>query len=208
MRRLFRQVPVLDTGARGATTASCSGDWGCAARLGERGVAGAPEFGHDKFEIVYPSVSILRGAAGRAGGQRGGPQGDAQLAQALSRLPVHKEGQEIAAKNYYRPRDPEVAARYAERYPPVRCSTSRTFGGWDEAQAKYFADGGLFDRIYHAGTESARIDARRLARRSPLPGFGRTLGLTLVWVCLIVLLPLAALALRPWELGFAGSGAR
>jgi sulfate transport system substrate-binding protein len=78
-------------------------------------------------------------------------KGTRQLAQAYLEFLYTKEGQELAAKNYYRPRDSEVAARYAERYPPLKMFDIQMFGGWAEAQTKYFADGGLFDRIYTPG---------------------------------------------------------
>ena len=128
-----------------------AGTRGCAARLGERGVAGPRRVRRDKFEIVYPSVSIRAEPPVALVDRVVDRKGTRQLAQAYLDFLYTKEGQEIAAKDYYRPRDQEVAGRYAERYPPVPMFGIENFGGWTAAQTKYFADGGLFDRIYAPG---------------------------------------------------------
>lgn len=152
MRRLFRQVPVLDTGARGATTSFVQRALGdvLLAWENEAWLARA-EFGRDKFEIVYPSISIRAEPPVALVDTVVDRKGTRQLAQAYLDFLYTKEGQEIAAKDYYRPRDQEVAGRYAERYPPVPMFGIENFGGWTAAQTKYFADGGLFDRIYAPG---------------------------------------------------------
>ncbi len=122
MRALFHQVPVLDTGARGATNSFAQrglGDvllaWENEAWLARK------EFGADEFEIVYPSLSILAeppvAVVDRVVGQAGHARGGAGLSASSS---TRKQGQEIVARNYYRPRDPAVAARYAERYPALK----------------------------------------------------------------------------------------
>jgi sulfate/thiosulfate transport system substrate-binding protein len=152
MRRLFRQVPVLDTGARGATTSFVQRGLGDVLLAWENEAwLARQEFGETKFEIVYPSVSILAEPPVAVVDSVVDRKGTRQLAQAYLEFLYTKEGQELAAKNYYRPRDPEVSARYAERYPPLKMVDIQAFGGWGEVQAKYFADGGLFDRIYTPG---------------------------------------------------------
>jgi sulfate/thiosulfate transport system substrate-binding protein len=152
MRALFRQVPVMDTGARGATITFAQrglGDvllaWENEAWLARK------EFGADRFEIVYPSLSILAEPPVAVVDSVVDRRGTRAAAQAYLEFLYTKEGQEIAARNYYRPRDPAVAAQYAERYPAVPMLTIRDFGGWDAAQATYFADGGMFDRVFAPG---------------------------------------------------------
>jgi sulfate transport system substrate-binding protein len=152
MRALFRQVPVLDTGARGATTSFAQrglGDvllaWENEAWLARK------EFGADQFEIVYPSLSILAEPPVAVVDSVVDRRGSRAVAQAYLEFLYTKEGQEIAAANYYRPRDSAVAARYAERYPAMRLLTIQDFGGWDVAQAAYFADGAMFDRVFAPG---------------------------------------------------------
>jgi sulfate/thiosulfate-binding protein len=152
MRRLFRQVPVLDTGARGATTSFVQRGLGDVLLAWENEAwLARQEFGETKFEIVYPSVSIRAEPPVALVDSVVDRKGTRALAQAYLDFLYAKDGQELVAKNYYRPRDPEVAARYAERYPPIKMFDIQTFGGWAEAQANYFADGGMFDRIYTPG---------------------------------------------------------
>jgi sulfate/thiosulfate transport system substrate-binding protein len=152
MRTLFRQVPVMDTGARGATITFAQrglGDvllaWENEAWLARK------EFGADQFEIVYPSLSILAEPPVAVVDSVVDRRGSRAVAQAYLEFLYTTEGQEIAARNYYRPRDANVAARYAERYPTLSMLTIRDFGGWDAAQATYFADGGMFDRVFTPG---------------------------------------------------------
>ncbi len=152
MRALFRQVPVMDTGARGATISFVQrglGDvllaWENEAWLARK------EFGADQFEIVYPSLSILAEPPVAVVDSVVDRRGTRAVAQAYLEFLYTKEAQEIVARNYYRPRDSAVAAQYAERYPTLRLLTIRDFGGWDVAQATYFADGGMFDRVFTPG---------------------------------------------------------
>src|ERR1700730_3418077 len=148
VRRLYQNVPVIDTGARGATTTFAQrglGDvlvaWENEARLAVR------ELGADQLEIVMPSVSILAeppvavvdGVALR--------RGTREVAMAYLGYLYSKEGQEIIARHDYRPRDPEVAARYAARFPQLRLATIADFGGWAQVQRTHFSDGGVFDQI-------------------------------------------------------------
>jgi sulfate transport system substrate-binding protein len=152
LRTLFRHVPVLDTGARGATNSFAQrglGDvllaWENEAWLARK------EFGVDEFAIVYPSLSILAEPPVAVVDSVVDKRGTRAVADAYLRFLYTTEGQDIAAKNYYRPRDLAVAARYAERFPLLKLATIQDFGGWDAAQAAYFADGGMFDRIFTPG---------------------------------------------------------
>lgn len=152
MRALFRQVPVLDTGARGATTSFAQrglGDvliaWENEAWLARK------EFGADEFDVVYPSLSILAEPPVAVVDAVVEKKGTRAVAQAYLEFLYTGEGQQIAARNYYRPRDPAVLAQYAERYVTLPLVTIRDFGGWEVAQATYFADGGMFDRIFTPG---------------------------------------------------------
>ncbi|HXA26277.1 MAG TPA: sulfate ABC transporter substrate-binding protein [Acetobacteraceae bacterium] len=152
MRRLFRQVPVLDTGARGATTSFAQRGLGDVLLAWENEAwLVCKEFGADDFAIVSPSLSILAEPPVSLVDSIVDKRGTREAAQTYLEYLYSRQGQEIVAKNYYRPRDTEVAARYAERYPAIPMVTVRDFGGWDVAQAKYFADGGLFDRIFTPG---------------------------------------------------------
>ena len=146
--RLFRQVPVLDSGARGATVTFADrgiGDvllaWENEAHLALK------EFGAGKFDIVYPPTSILAEPPVAVVDKRG----TRKVAEAYLDHLYSPEGQEIAAKNFYRPIDEKVAARYAARFPKIALFTiDDTFGGWAKAQKTHFADGGVFDQIYSA----------------------------------------------------------
>jgi sulfate/thiosulfate transport system substrate-binding protein len=147
--KLFKNVPVLDTGARGSLTTFAQrgiGDvmisWENEAFLASR------ELGKDKFEIVVPSVSILAEPPVAVVDKVALRRGTTELARAYLEHLYSKEGQEIVAKHYYRPRDPEVAARYASTFPKINLVTIADFGGWSKAQAAHFADGGTFDKIY------------------------------------------------------------
>jgi sulfate/thiosulfate-binding protein len=152
MRDLFHQVPVLDTGARGATNSFVQRDLGDVLVAWENEAwLSRKEFGADAYEIVYPSVSILAEPPVAVVDSVVDKRGTRDVAQAYLEYLYTPEAQDIAARNYYRPRDPAVALRYAERYPALNLVTIQDFGGWDTAQAAYFADGGLFDRIYTPG---------------------------------------------------------
>jgi sulfate/thiosulfate-binding protein len=152
MHDLFHRVPVLDTGARGATNSFAQRDLGDVLLAWENEAwLARKEFGADAYEIVYPSVSILAEPPVAVVDSVVDKRGTRDVAQAYLEYLYTPEAQDIAARNYYRPRDPAVALRYAERYPALNLVTIRDFGGWDTAQAAYFADGGLFDRIYTPG---------------------------------------------------------
>ena len=147
-RRLYRNVPVLDAGARGSTTTFVHnglGDvlitWENEAMLAMR------EIGADKLEIVVPSVSILTEPPVAVVERVALRRGTREVARAYLGYLYSKEGQEIIARHYYRPRDPEVAARYAARFPQLKLATIADFGGWANAQRTHFSDGGVFDQI-------------------------------------------------------------
>jgi sulfate transport system substrate-binding protein len=152
LRALFRQVPVLDTGARGATASFAQrglGDvligWENEAFLARK------EFGATDFEIVLPSVSVLAEPPVAVVDSVVDKRGTRQVAEAYLQYLYTPEGQEIGAHNFYRPRDKTVAARYAERFPDLALATIADFGGWATAQPAYFADGALFDRVFTPG---------------------------------------------------------
>jgi sulfate transport system substrate-binding protein len=150
MARLFRQVPVLDAGARGATVTFVErgiGDvliaWENEAQLALR------EFGADKFEIVYPSSSILAEPPVALVDKVADKHGTRKVAQAYLEFLYSPMGQEIVARNFYRPTDAKVAAEHSVRFPKIALFTiDEVFGGWAKAQKTHFADGGVFDRIY------------------------------------------------------------
>jgi sulfate/thiosulfate-binding protein len=152
MRALLHQVPVLDTGARGATNSFAQRDLGDVLLAWENEAwLARKEFGADMFEIVYPSLSILAEPPVAIVDRVVDKRGTRDVAQAYLEFLYTPQAQDIVARHYYRPRDQVVAAKYAERYPPLKLVTIEDFGGWDAAQAKYFADGGMFDRIYTPG---------------------------------------------------------
>jgi sulfate/thiosulfate transport system substrate-binding protein len=152
MSALFRQVPVLDTGARGATNTFAQRGLGDVLMAWENEAWLARKtFGADTFEIVYPSLSILAEPPVAMVDRVVDRKRTRDVAQAYLAFLYTDQGQDIAARNYYRPRDQAVAAHYAERFPALQMVTIEDFGGWDSAQAAYFADGAMFDRIFAPG---------------------------------------------------------
>ena len=152
MRRLFGRVPVLDTGARGATMSFAQrglGDallaWESEAWLVRR------EFGADSFDIVYPSLSVRAEPPVAVVDRVVDRRGTRAAAEAYLAFLYGKEGQELAAQNFFRPGDADILARHGERFPKLAMMTIEDFGGWDVAQEAYFADGGMFDRIFTPG---------------------------------------------------------
>jgi sulfate/thiosulfate transport system substrate-binding protein len=150
VQKLYKNVPVLDSGARGSTVTFVDrgiGDvllaWENEAFLAKK------ELGADKVDIVVPSISILAEPPVTVVDTIAKRHGTEKVAEAYLRFLYTKEGQEIVAQNFYRPRDPEVAAKYAQQFPKLPLVTiDDTFGGWEKAQATHFNDGGVFDRIY------------------------------------------------------------
>ena len=148
--RLYRNVPVLDASARGSTITFAQhgiGDvllsWENEAHLAIQ------EFGDNKFEIVTPSLSILAEPPVAVVDKNAKRHGTLAVAEAYVQYLYSDEGQEIAAKNFYRPRAEKVAAQYAGQFAKLKLVTiDGEFGGWQKAQQKFFSDGGIFDQIY------------------------------------------------------------
>jgi len=150
VKKLFKNVPVLDSGARGATTTFVErgiGDvllaWENEAFLAQK------ELGPDKFEIVVPSLSILAEPPVTIIDKVVDKRKTRTVAQAYLEYLYSEEGQEIAAKNYYRPSLESIAKKHQKQFPKVNLiSIDSVFGGWQKAQKTHFADGGVFDEIY------------------------------------------------------------
>ncbi|MFT3857199.1 MAG: sulfate ABC transporter substrate-binding protein [Aquabacterium sp.] len=148
--KLYEHVPVLDSGARGSTITFAErgqGDvllaWENEAHLSLK------EFGAEKFDIVYPPVSIYAEPPVALVDKVVDKKGTREVAKAYLEYLYTPEGQEIAARNYYRPTDAKVAAKYAKQFPKIELlKLDDVFGGWTKAQKTHFADGGVFDQIY------------------------------------------------------------
>lgn len=150
--KLFKNVPVLDTGARGSTTTFVQRGIGDVLLAWENeAFLAINELGADKLEIVVPSVSILAEPPVAVLDKNVDRKGTRKVAEAYLTYLYTPEGQEIAAKNYYRPRLPQLAQKYADRFPNVKLFDITKFGGWPVAQKAHFADGGVFDQIYKPG---------------------------------------------------------
>jgi sulfate/thiosulfate transport system substrate-binding protein len=151
--RIFKNVPVLDSGARGSTTTFVERGIGDVFISWENeALLAVKELGKDKFEIVYPSVSILAEPPVTVVDKVVDKRGTRAVAQAYLDYLYTEEGQKVAAKHYYRPRLASVATQYTEQFPKVNLFTiDEVFGGWEKAQKTHFADGGTFDQIYQPG---------------------------------------------------------
>ncbi|MGG7054799.1 sulfate ABC transporter substrate-binding protein [Nitrosomonas sp. ANs5] len=150
LAKLYKNVPVLDSGARGSTTT-----------FAERGIGDVfisweneaflaiKEYGPDKFETILPSISILAEPPVTLIDRNVDKHGTRDVAQAYLEYLYTEQGQEIAARHFYRPSDPEVAAKYAYQFPKINLITvDEIFGSWQATQKIHFNDGGLFDKIY------------------------------------------------------------
>ena len=145
---LFKNVPVLDTGARGSTTTFVQRGIGDVLVAWENEAClSLKEFGADKFEIVNPSLSILAEPPVAWVDRVVKKHGTETAARAYLEYLYSPEGQTIAAKNFYRPRLPEVADKFKNQFPDLKLVTIDAFGGWAKAQKIHFADGGVFDQI-------------------------------------------------------------
>jgi sulfate/thiosulfate transport system substrate-binding protein len=151
--KLYKNVPVLDAGARGATTTFVERGIGDVLIAWENeALLAIKELGQGKFEIVAPSLSILAEPPVAVVDKIAGKHGTKAVAQAYLEYLYTETGQEIAARHFYRPRLASVAAKYEVQFPKVRLVTvDEVFGGWKKAHATHFADGGLFDQIYQPG---------------------------------------------------------
>jgi sulfate/thiosulfate-binding protein len=148
IRKLYKNVPVLDTGARGSTTTFVQRGIGDVLLAWENeALLAIKELGPGKVEIVAPSISVLAEPSVAVVDKVVLRRGTREVAQAYLQYLSSPEGQEIAAKNYYRPRDEAVAAKYAAQFPKLNLVTVADFGGWSKVQEKHFGDGGIFDQI-------------------------------------------------------------
>jgi sulfate transport system substrate-binding protein len=147
---LYRNVPVLDAGARGSTTTFAQRGIGDVLLAWENeAFLALKEFGADAFEIVAPSISILAEPPVAVVDTFVEKHGTREVAEAYLRHLYSDEGQTIAARNFFRPRNETVAAKFARQFPKIELITiDDAFGGWQKAQDKHFADGGVFDQIY------------------------------------------------------------
>jgi sulfate/thiosulfate transport system substrate-binding protein len=149
---LYHHVPVLDAGARGSTTTFAERGIGDVLLSWENEAYLAVKEQPGKYEIVYPSNSILAEPPVSLVDKNVDRHGTRQVAEAYLQFLYSKEGQEIEAKDFYRPRDPDVLAAHAAQFPKLPLYTiDEVFGGWTKAQATHFADGGVFDQIYKPG---------------------------------------------------------
>lgn len=150
---LYRKVPVLDSGARGSTITFVRRQIGDVLLAWENEAHLALQESPGQLEIVVPALSILAEPPVAVVDRTVDRHGTRALADAYLQYLYSPEGQEIAAKRYYRPRDPAVAARFAGNFASVKLFTiDEVFGGWQKAQKAHFADGGIFDQIYRPGT--------------------------------------------------------
>ena len=150
---LFKNVPVLDSGARGSTTTFTERGIGDVFISWENeALLAVKELGPEKFEIVVPSVSILAEPPVTLVDKVADKRGTRKVSEAYLEYLYSDEGQDLAGKHFYRPRDAKAAAKYAKVFPKVNLITiDEAFGGWQKAQKTFFADGGVFDQIYQQG---------------------------------------------------------
>jgi sulfate transport system substrate-binding protein len=151
VKQLYTQVPVLDSGARGSTTTFVQRGIGDVFLSWENeAFLVLNEFGADKYEVIVPPLSILAEPPVTVVDQVVDARGTRKVAEAYLQYLYSPEGQRLAAKHYYRPREPQHAAKEdAARFPQVNLFTiDQAFGGWQQAQQTHFADGGVFDQIY------------------------------------------------------------
>ncbi len=148
LNKLFRNVPVLDAGARGSTTTFAQrgiGDvlitWENEAHLAKE------EFGGDRFEIIYPSISILAEPPVAVVEKIAKKRGTEAVATEYLKFLYNEESQRIIAKHHFRPYEKKIAEEFSEKFPAIELVTIRDFGGWNDVQKKHFDDGGIFDEI-------------------------------------------------------------
>ncbi len=149
IKRLYKNVPVLDTGARGATTTFLERGIGDVLINWENEILlGAKELGADKFDLVIPSISILCEPTVSLVDKNARKHGTKEVANAYLEYLYAPEGQEIAAKHYFRPQSKAVLVKYAKQFPDVKLFTlAEVAGDWQKTQKTHFNDGGVFDQI-------------------------------------------------------------
>ncbi|MBI4970375.1 MAG: sulfate ABC transporter substrate-binding protein [Candidatus Omnitrophica bacterium] len=150
VKKLFKNAPVLDTGARGSTTTFVERGIGDVLIAWENeAFLAVNEIGQGQFEIVVPSVSILAEPPVSIVDSVTKKRGTKKLANAYLKYLYSDEAQEVIARHYFRPRNEKIAAKYADKFPKLNLVTiDDTFDGWQKAQKKFFADKGIFDEIY------------------------------------------------------------
>lgn len=150
VKAIYKNAPVLDTGARGSTVTFVERGIGDVLIAWENeAYLAVNELGPDKFDIVTPSISILAEPPVAVVDKVVDKRGTRAISEAYLKYLYSPEGQEIAARNYYRPRDEAIAAKYKSTFAPVQLFTiDQVFGGWRKAQKTHFGDGGVFDQIY------------------------------------------------------------
>lgn len=149
VKKLFKNVPVLDSGARGSTTTFVQRQIGDVLLTWENeAYLAVNELGADKVQIVVPSISIVAEPSVALVDKNAEARGNQVVAQEYLKFLYSKEAQNIIAKHYYRPRDKEVAAAFTSKFPSIELITIDHFGGWQKAQPEHFGDGGIFDKIY------------------------------------------------------------
>jgi sulfate transport system substrate-binding protein len=149
VRQLYKNVPVLDTGARGSTTTFAQRGIGDVLLAWENeAFLALKEFGADKYEIVVPSVSVLAEPPVAIVDKNVDRHGTREVAKAYLEYLYSDAGQEAAGRNYYRPSNPKILAKYSKQFASIpKLVSIADFGGWSKAQATHFADGGVFDKI-------------------------------------------------------------
>ena len=149
---LYRNVPVLDSGARGSSTTFIERSMGDVLLTWENEAYLVLDIVKDRLEMIAPSLSILAEPSVAAVDDVIERRGTSTVARAYLEYLYSPEAQEIAARHYYRPRDQAVAAKHAATFAPIKLFTiDEAFGGWEHAQQRHFADGGVFDQIYRPG---------------------------------------------------------
>jgi len=149
IKKLFENVPVLDTGARGSTNTFLRGMGDVFISWENEALLAVQKVGQNQLEIVIPSISILAEPPVTVIDANANKHGTLEVAEAYLRFLYTKAGQEICAKHYYRPIDPEIAQKYRHQFPEVVMFTiDELFGGWQKAQKIHFLDNGIFDQIY------------------------------------------------------------
>ncbi|MDI1301430.1 MAG: sulfate ABC transporter substrate-binding protein [bacterium] len=152
VKKLYQNVPVLDSGARGSTTTFVERGIGDVLLAWENeAFLAVKELGPEKVEIVVPSISILAEPPVAVVDRNARKHGTTEVAKAYLQYLYSDEGQDIAGRNYYRPTSPKAAAKYEKQLPKIKLFSIKDFGGWSLATETHFADGGTFDQIYVPG---------------------------------------------------------
>jgi sulfate/thiosulfate-binding protein len=153
LKTLYKNVPVLDTGARGSTTTFAQRNIGDVLITWENeAYLALKEFGADKFDIVNPSLSILAEPTVAVVSKNVEKKGTKEVSEAYLKYLYSDEGQRLVAKHFYRPSNPKIAAEFADKFPKINLvKIDEAFGGWANAQKTHFADGGVYDQIYQPG---------------------------------------------------------